>query len=528
MSTKSVVLIGLSVLLIFVAACAQAPGPGAPSGPGPAQPPIEKVITIAQYADAVSLDPQDTNDNASYSIEKPMLEGLVGFNEKMEQIPQLAEKWDASPDAKAYTFYLRKGVKFHDGTPFNAAAVKANFDRVRNPDNKLKRYTLYKVISQIDVIDEYTVRFTLAEPFGAMIATFAHPAGGINSPTAVEKYGKDYGKNPIGTGPYKFAEWVPNDHITMVKNADYWDKANGPKVDKMIVKPVPEAGTRIAMLQKGDAQFINDVPYAQAETVKNDKNLSLAANESIYTYWLSMNVQKKPFDKLEVRQALNYAIDKDAIIKAVLHGYGKPTESPVAPQVWGYSKVKVYPYDLAKAKALLAQAGYPNGFKTTLRGADSTEAKEIMVAVQGQLKQVGVDAEVVSMPAAALSAERFKPLEQNKGEMDYSGWSPSTGDADWAIRPLLTKENWPPTNFTIAFYTNPKVEDLITSALKTSDPAKRKAAYAEAQQIIMDDCPWVFLWVNYVRGGSRANVAGISIQPDGIGFYRTAYYKEGM
>jgi glutathione transport system substrate-binding protein len=164
----------------------------------------ERVITIAQYADAVSLDPQHTNDNASYSVEKPMLEGLIGFNEKMEQIPQLAEKWDASADARVYTFYLRKGVKFHDGTPFNAAAVKANFDRVRNPENKLRRYTLYKVISQIDVIDEHTVRFTLAEPFGAMIATFAHPAGGINSPTAVQKYGADYGKNPVGTGPYKF------------------------------------------------------------------------------------------------------------------------------------------------------------------------------------------------------------------------------------------------------------------------------------------------------------------------------------
>ena len=208
----------------------------------------EKVITIAQYADADRLDPQDTNDNASYSIEKPIIEGLLGFNEKMEQIPQLAEKWDASPDARVYTFYLRKGVKFHDGTPFNAAAVKANFDRVRNPANKLLRYTLYKVISQIDVLDESTVRFTLSEPFGAMLATFAHPAGGINGPAAVQKYGKDYGKNPVGTGPYKFAEWVPNDHITLVKNPDYWDKANAAKVDKLIIKSVPEDGARLAML----------------------------------------------------------------------------------------------------------------------------------------------------------------------------------------------------------------------------------------------------------------------------------------
>jgi glutathione transport system substrate-binding protein len=238
-----------------------------------------------------------------------------------------------------------------------------------------------------------------------------------------------------------------------------------------------------------------------------------------------MNTQKKPFDNVKVRQAVNYALDKEAIIKAVLRGYGKPADSPLAPQVWGYSKVKTYPYDLTKAKALLTEAGYPNGFKTTLRGAESTEAKEVMVAIQGQLKQAGIEVEVLSLPSATLSAERFKPLAENKGDMDYSGWSPSTGDADWGIRPLLTKENWPPTNFTIGFYTNPKVEELVKAALQTSDAAKRKAAYAEVQQIVMEDAPWAFLWVNYVLGGSRADVGGISIQPDGIGFYRSVYYK---
>ncbi len=485
----------------------------------------ERVITVAQYADGVSLDPQDTNDNASYSIEKTMIEGLIGFNEKMEQIPQLAEKWDASPDAKVYTFYLRKGVKFHDGTPFNAAAVKASFDRVRNPENKLKRHTLYKIISQIDVINDSTVRFTLAEPFGAMIATFAHPAGGISSPAAVQKYGKDYGKNPVGTGPYKFVEWVPNDHITLARNPGYWDKKNAAKVDKIIVKPVPEDGTRIAMLQKGDAQFINAVPYSMAGVVKADKNLSLAESEAIYSYYVTMNIQKKPFSDLKVRQAMNYAINKEAIIKAVLRGHGKQSNSPLAPRVWGSTPVKTYPYDPAKAKALLAEAGYPNGFKTLLRGVAQTDAKEVMVAIQGQLQQVGVEVEILSLPSATLVAERFKPLEENKAEMDYAGWSPSTGDADWGIRPLLTKDNWPPSNFTLGFYTHPKLEELVKVALQTADPAKRKAAYAEAQQVIMDDCPWVFLWVNYVLGGSRANVGGISIQPDGIGFYRSVYYK---
>lgn len=511
--------------ILVVSSLALAALGAACSGTGGQSAQAEKVVTIAQYADAVSLDPQDTNDNASYGPEKVMLEGLVGFNAKMEQIPELAEKWDASPDATVYTFHLRQGVKFQDGTPFNAEAVKFNFDRIRNPDNKLKRYSLFKVISKVDVIDDYTVRFTLSEPFGAMIATFAHPAGAISSPTAIQKYGADYGKHPVGTGPYQFSDWVPADHLTMVKNPDYWDQNNGPKVDKIIVKPVPEDGTRVAMLQKGDAQFINNVPFAQAATVKGDKNLSLVETPSIYTYWVAMNTQKKPFDNLKVRQALNYAIDKEAIIKSVLSSYAQPCDSPLAPGVWGYNKTMTYPYDPAKAKSLLAEAGYPNGFQATLRGASDTTAKQVMEALQAQFAKVGIQVQVQSLDSATLTAERFKPLDQNKGELDYAGWSPSTGDADWGIRPLLTKDNWPPSNFNLAFYTNPKVEADVKAALQTSDPEKRKAAYADAQKVIMEDCPWGFLWSTTLLGGSRTNVGGISIQPDGIGYYRSVYFK---
>ncbi len=340
-------LAGMSAGAAALAACAppatttapEAAAPAAEAGataaptavPAAAAGPTE--IVIAQYADVVSLDPHDTNDNASYGPEKLMFEGLIGFNEKMEMEPMLAERWEASDDATTFTFYLRQGIKFHDGAPFNAEAVKYNFDRVTNPDNKLKRYGLYRIIAKTEVIDEYTVKFTTAEPFGAMIATFAHPAGGIVSPLAAKQGEQvlEFGKAPVGTGPYKFVEWVPGDHLTVEKFADYWNPERAGKVDRFVIKPVPEAGTRISMLQAGDAHFINQVPYPQVELLKGSADASIVENEAIYTYWVAMNTQKEPFTDKRVRQALNYAVDKQAIIDSVLAGYGEMIDFAAGP-----------------------------------------------------------------------------------------------------------------------------------------------------------------------------------------------------
>jgi glutathione transport system substrate-binding protein len=526
-------LAGLTAGTAALASCVPVTAP-APAVEQPAQPAAApavvskpKQIVVAQYADVISLDPQDTNDNASYGPEKLMFEGLVGFNEKMEMVPQLAERWEASPDATTFTFYLRKGVKFHDGTPFNAEAVKYNFDRVTNPDNKLKRYGLYRIIAKTEVVDEYTVKFTMSEPFGAMLATFAHPAGGIVSPAAAKQgeQAKEFGKKPVGTGPYRFVEWIPGDHLLVEKFDGYWNPEAGAKVDQILIKPVPEAGTRINMLQAGDAHFINTLPYAQVKLVKGSPDISITENEAIYTFWVAMNTQKEPFTDKRVRQALNYAVDKQAIIDAVLQGYGKPVDSPLAPRVWGYTPVMTYPYDLEKAKAMLAEAGVGN-VKTTLWCAESTEAREVAVAIQGQLKEVGFDLEVVPMEAATLNAERFKPFEENKSMMNYAGWSPSTGDADWGLRPLLATEAWPPTLFNLAFYSNPAFDEQIKAGLATADPEKRKAAYAIAQRIVMEDAPWIFLWYNILLGGISNKVGGMTIQPDGIAYLRTAYFKE--
>ncbi len=525
-------LAGMSAGAAALAACAPpatttaAPAAGAEAAAAPAAAAQPTEIVIAQYADLVSLDPQHTNDNASYGPEKLMFEGLIGFNEKMEMEAMLAERWEASDDATTFTFYLRKGIKFHDGAPFNAEAVKYNFDRVTNPDNKLIRYGLYRIIEKTEVIDEYTVKFTTSEPFGAMLATFAHPAGGIVSPLAA-KLGEEaleFGKAPVGTGPYKFVEWVPGDHLTVEKFADYWNPEQAGKVDRFIIKPVPEAGTRISMLQAGDAQFINQVPYPQVELVKGSSDASIVENESVYTYWVAMNTQKEPFTDKRVRQALNYAIDKQAIIDSVLAGYGQVIDSPLAPRVWGYKSTRTYEYDPEKAKALLAEAGV-SGFKTTLWASDATDAKQVSVAIQGQLADIGVEVEIMNMEAATLNAERFKPPEENQSMLNFAGWSPSTGDADWGLRPLLSKESIPPVSFNLAFWDNPEFDEQIKTALGTADEAVRLEAYAKAQEIVMEEAPWIFLWRTTVLGGISNKVGDMWIQPDGIGYYRKGYYK---
>lgn len=530
---KFLKLASMSAGTLALGACVPQPAPGTTGAPqaeaptaAPVAPSKPTEIIIAQYADVVSLDPHDTNDNASYGPEKLMFEGLVGLNEKMEMEPMLAERWEASDDATTFTFYLRKGIKFHDGAPFNAEAVKYNFDRVTNPDNKLKRYGLYRIIAKTEVIDEYTVKFTTAEPFGPMLATFAHPAGGIVSPLAAKEGAQvlEFGKAPVGTGPYKFVEWVPGDHLTVEKFADYWNPEMAGKVDRFIIKPVPEAGTRISMLQAGDAHFINQVPYPQVDLVKGSADASIVENESIYTYWVALNTQKEPFTDKRVRQALNYAVDKQAIIDSVLAGYGQVIDSPLAPRVWGYKSVKTYEYDPEKAKALLAEAGV-SGFKTTLWAAESTDAKQVAVAIQGQLAEVGVEVEVVTMESATLSSERFKPFEENKSMMNYAGWSPSTGDADWGLRPLLAKESWPPTLFNLAFWDNPEFNAQIQAGLATANPDIRQAAYAKAQEIVMEEAPWIFLWRTTVLGGISNKVGDMWIQPDGIGYFRKGYFK---
>jgi glutathione transport system substrate-binding protein len=475
-----------------------------------------RTVTVALYADAISLDPEDTNDNLSLSIEREVYDGLLGFTPDMKITPQLAVSWEASRDARVFTFHLRQGVKFHDGTPFNAAAVKENFDRARDPQHKLKKFSLYQEISSVEAVNDSTVRFTLRNPFGAMLYNFAHPSSRIISPAALAKGEAYIARNPVGTGPFKFVSWTPGQQIVLERNPDFWQSGQ-PQVDRLVFRFVPEDASRVAMLLSGEAQFVYPVPGVQVAAVSKAPGVTVQKRWSIYAYYVAMNTQHEPYRDVKVRQALNYAVDKNAIDKVVLRDFGRPLDAPMAPGVAGYSQVQAggWPYDVAKARQLLNEGGFPKGFETTMWLGNQTEAIRLGETIQQMLAKVGVTVHLQPMEVGTLSAIRYKPLADNQSQMNLSGWSPSTGDADWALRPLFDGESWPPTLFNLAFYKNAQVDALLLDALSTADQARRDKDYAEASRIIWSDAPWIFLYNPQILAGVRSGTTGVYALGDG-------------
>jgi glutathione transport system substrate-binding protein len=474
-------------------------------------------VVVALDNNVIGLDPADLNDNLSMTATRTMLQGLYGFDKDMKMIPVLAEGYEASPDATVFTVHLKKGIVFHDGAPFNALAVKTSFDRAANPDNHLKRASLYAPIKSTEVVDDYTVKITLNAPFGAFINNLAHQAFAISSPKAIAEFGKDLGRHPVGTGPYKFASWPTPDTVKVVKNEHYW-KPGLPKVDSITIRSVSENGARLAMLQAGEAQYIYPMPPELTKVVEKDPKIDIVAAHSIYARYVALNTLRKPFSDVRVRQALNYAVDKNAYMKVVFGGYAVPMDAPLPTSLPGYAKqTTAYPHDVAKAKALLAEAGYPNGFETVLWGGNSTISQRGMQFLQQQLAAIGVKASVEPLESGTAASKiwNVKTPEEATTLMHYAGWSASTGDADWGLRPLFYGKAFPPVLFNTAYYSNPQVNADIEAGLTTADAAKRMAAYKDAQAQIWKDAPWIFLASDDNISAKVKKLSGIYVLPDG-------------
>jgi len=474
-----------------------------------------KDVVVAVGSNFTTLDPYDANDTLSQAVAKSFYQGLFGLDKDMQLENVLAESYSVSADGMVYTVNLRHGVKFQDGTDFDAAAVKANLDRASNPRNSLKRYNLYKNIAKTDVADAYTVKITLKQPFSAFINILAHPATAMISPAALQKYGNDIGFHPVGTGPYELEAWNQTDYVKVKRFAGYWQQGL-PKLDSITWRPVVDNNTRAAMLQTGEAQFAFPIPYEQAEVLKRNSKLELVASPSIMQRYISMNVTQKPFDNPKVREAINYAINRPALVKVAFAGFATPATGVVPPTIAYSQDYQPWPYDPAKARELLKEAGYPQGFSTTLWSSHNhSTAQKVLQFTQQQLAQVGIKVQVTAMDAGQRAAEvEAKGQAQSGVRMFYTGWSASTGEADWALSPLFASWNWPPTQFNTAFYSNPQVDKDLAEALKTTDAAEKEQLYKQAQDLIWQESPWVPLVVEKLVSAHNKKLTGFFIMPD--------------
>ncbi|MED4583577.1 ABC transporter substrate-binding protein [Brevibacillus choshinensis] len=527
--------IGLSCVLLagLLAACsapAEKPketataGSGTPASTPPSSTPpaatqTEKkaeaqTITLAMEAEPISLDPQNVTDGNSISVQSTMYEGLLTFTDKMEPVPLLATEYKFNDNATELTFTLREGVTFHDGSPFNADVVKANLDFVLDEKNGLARRNFFSFIKEVVVKDPTHVTIVATSPNSTMLSYLAHPAASMKSLEVIKKKQADPNFNldrtPVGTGPYKFSEWKDNQYVKVVPFDNYWNKDLKAKAESIVYKPVTEASTRINMLKAGETDIVTKLPTLNAKEIASDSKFNVFTGPSLNVYYVGINMREKKYQDKKVRQAMNYAINKDDLIAGVLDGYGKVADSPIAPNTYGYAQQKVYEYNPDLAKKLLSEAGVKDGFEATLWTRNSSEFIAIAENVAMQLGKVGVKAKVQAFESGTL----FDMLDNNKGTDLWIGrWSPGTGEVDYGIRPNFHTKSFGPANNNSGFYSNAQVDKLLDDAISTANKDESLKKYAEVQKIIVEDAPWVFLHVPENVVAKTSNVSNVMVLP---------------
>jgi peptide/nickel transport system substrate-binding protein len=483
----------------------------------------DTTLVIGIAADPTGFDPEAVLNNTSGFVMATIYDSLVRYKTgTTEVVPGLAEKWDVSADGLTYTFHLRKGVTFHDGSPFNAKTYIQGIDRLLNKQNPDSIFNTGPVEGMIDftyedvtgyrAVDDDTVEFKLKQPSAALLASLAMVWNGVVSPTAATKYGKDFRNHPTGSGPFVFREWRQRDQIVLDANPNYW--GGKPKVDHLVFKEYPDPQAALLALKRGDIQILGDVSAQSVAALKADANIQLVTQPGLAVSGVGMPNDVAPFTDKRVRQALNYAIDRDAIDKALFQGLAVPMSSPLPESQWGFdSSLKAYPYDPDKAKKLLEEAGFKPGMKVEFLTYNSPRGynpagPDLATAIQGYLQKIGIEADVrkVDMGAnlATIRSGKYPGLF-------LVGWTGDNGDPDNFVGELFHSKNIPITN--TARYRSPEVDKLLDQAVKESDPQKRLALYSEIQKTILDDAPWIFVNSVLQVRAIRKEVKGYTLNP---------------
>lgn len=460
----------------------------------------KKTLVFARGADSVQLDPSKVTDGESIYVTNQVYDTLVRYKEEnTEVVPALAETWDTSDDGTEWTFKLREGVKFHDGTDFTAEDVVYNFERwTTSADFIYYGYmfgasedNMKGIIDSVEAVSDYEVKFTLSEPNAPFLYTLAMPPFGIASKDAVEAAGDEYGDEPVGTGPFKFVSWAKDDKIVLEKNPDYFGEVA--KIDEVIFRVIPDNGARYMELQAGSIDLMTGLNPQDIAGVEDNEDLQIIRRPSMNVAYMALNTDKEELSDKRVRQAINYAVNKEEIM-TLFEGIGKAAKNPMPPSLWGYNDdIEDYSYDPEEAKRLLAEAGYGDGLELTLYSMSNPrpylpQPKLIAQAIQQMLGEVGITLEIVESDWDT----HLTVTENGEHDMAFLGWTGDNGDPDNFLYVLLDKDNAKLGSAgNIAFYKSDEVHDLLKAAQTEMDKDVRTEYYLEAQEIIHEDAPWV-------------------------------------
>lgn len=484
-------------------------------------------IIIGLQAEPTSLDPAQITDYNSSRAAMEMYDSLIRFKDGSTELEEgLATEWDVSEDGLEYTFTLRQGVTFHDGTPFNAEAVKFNIDRqidLQHPYHDTGEFAYseftFGMIEQVVIVDEETVKIILSEPFAPFLGNMAMHSAAMVSPEAIKNFGKDISQNPVGTGPFKFVSWDPGIEVILEKNENYWRGA--PEIDRLVFRPIVEDQTRLTELEAGSIDFIVGILPDDLQRLKDNADLQVIEQPGMHTWYLALNCQQSPFNDVRVRQAVNYAINKEAIVDNILKGTGVLAKNILPPVIWSYTDdVQDYSYNPSKARELLKEAGYGDGitidFYVPKSGSGMQQPVTMATAIQSDLEAVGVTTKIQQVEWGTYLDKVFQPVDQSEVLMHEMSWLGDNGDPDNFLYILLSGEQWPTAGFNEAYYKNPDVDRILNEARTISDQKQRVEMYQQAQKLIMADSPLIVVDHETQIVAMKKNIKGFVLHPTGV------------
>lgn len=465
------------------------------------------ILKVGLQADPTGLDAQTQNLTAIWHVAEQIYQGLTRIRPDLSVEPCLAESWDISEDGLTYTFHLRPGVNFHDGTPLKASDVVFTLERLRAPETAAPGASELASIDTLEAPDDSTVVMKLSAPDASLLAALAGGNGYVYSEAFVTANNNDVSQVAMGTGPFRFVEYVPNTRVVLEKNPDYWEEGL-PYLDGIEMTIASDDTSRTAAVVTGTVDFIEYVPLRDIDSLEQNPDITLAGDSNTNIRFAGLNLAREPFNNPLVREAISLVVDRNAMLGPTVFGHGTPTAVLFPPDYWAALQVEVPATDIERAKELLAEAGYPDGFQTSITSwAQYSFLSNAAVVLQEQLRQIGIEAELNLVENATLIEQVYTTKEF---DIAVTGDSAYVDPNTLVLPAFKTGESG---NF--VSYSNPEVDALIDAGIAATDQEERAEIYRQIQQILLEDLPWIPFFVANQYEAMRNNVKGYVHIPTG-------------